>query len=91
MLWDVSKADETIICQGMNILLTADEHCVGRNVEDSRFQIESTTISAYHCRIYRKRAASENMEHPSNCYFPVFLKDTRLVSLIKVLFVVESQ
>ncbi|GLT39511.1 hypothetical protein SLA2020_136970 [Shorea laevis] len=62
--------------QGMNILLTADEHCFGRNVEDARFQIESTTISAYHCRIYRKRAARENLEHPSNCYFPVFLKDT---------------
>ncbi|PQQ06894.1 uncharacterized protein Pyn_40783 [Prunus yedoensis var. nudiflora] len=39
--------------QGINILLTADEHYIGRTVADARFQIESTAVSARHCKIYR--------------------------------------
>lgn len=58
--------------QGMNMLLTADEHSIGRTVEDTRFQIESSTVSACHCRIFRKRVAAEDMEHSMS----VFLKDT---------------
>ncbi|GLT84450.1 hypothetical protein SLE2022_026790 [Rubroshorea leprosula] len=62
--------------KGMNMLLTADEHCIGRNVEDVHFQIESTAVSAYHCTIYRKSVASDDAENSSNCYASVFLKDT---------------
>ncbi|XP_072090628.1 uncharacterized protein [Arachis hypogaea] len=39
--------------QGINILLTANEHCIGRLVDDVRFQIDSNNISANHCTIYR--------------------------------------
>ncbi|KAJ7962234.1 SMAD/FHA domain-containing protein, putative isoform 1 [Quillaja saponaria] len=63
-------------CQGINMLLTEDEHCIGRLVEDPRFQIESNAISANHCRIYRTRVATENMESVSNSNTLVFLKDT---------------
>ncbi|KAK9273592.1 hypothetical protein L1049_018402 [Liquidambar formosana] len=62
--------------QGINVLLTADEHCIGRLVEDVRFQIESTAVSAYHCKIYRKRVATEDVKHPSIFDTSVFLKDT---------------
>ncbi|XP_057980290.1 uncharacterized protein LOC131166072 isoform X2 [Malania oleifera] len=62
--------------QGINMLLTADEHCIGRLVDDMRFQIESNAISAYHCKIYRKRVATEDVEHLSNLYTSAFLKDT---------------
>ena len=55
------------------MLLIGDEHSIGRLVDDFRFQIESTAVSGKHCKIYRKCAIVENMEHPS-----VFLKDTRL-------------
>ncbi|XP_061339633.1 uncharacterized protein LOC133286255 isoform X2 [Gastrolobium bilobum] len=58
--------------QGINILLTADEHCIGRLVDDVRFQIDSTSVSANHCRIYRMRITTENMENTSS----IFLKDT---------------
>ncbi|XP_044493067.1 uncharacterized protein LOC123216641 isoform X3 [Mangifera indica] len=61
---------------GMNMLLTADEHCIGRLVEDTRFQIESNAVSANHCKIYRKRVATEAVEDLSNGYTTVFLKDT---------------
>lgn len=61
--------------QGMNMLLTSDEHCIGRLVEDTRFQIASPAVSAYHCKIYRKRAFSEDVENPSNFCGSVFLKD----------------
>ncbi|XP_022147057.1 kinesin-like protein KIF15 isoform X2 [Momordica charantia] len=57
--------------QGMNILLTEDEHLLGRVVADSRYQIESNSISANHCRIYRKRISTKDACCPS-----VFLKDT---------------
>lgn len=56
----------------MNMLLTADEHSIGRAVEDTRFQIESNTVSGGHCKIYRKRSVAEEMEHSMS----VFLKDT---------------
>ncbi|XP_031269676.1 myosin heavy chain, non-muscle isoform X2 [Pistacia vera] len=62
--------------QGMNMLLTVDEHCIGRLVEDTRFQIESNAVSANHCKIYRKRVATEDVEHLCNGYVTVFLKDT---------------
>ncbi|KAL2477940.1 SMAD/FHA domain-containing protein [Forsythia ovata] len=62
--------------QGMNMLLTSDEHCIGRLVDDSRFQIVSPAVSAHHCKIYRKRAATDDMKHPSNNCTSVFLKDS---------------
>ncbi|KAG6669675.1 hypothetical protein CIPAW_01G260600 [Carya illinoinensis] len=52
------------------MLLTADEHCIGRLVEDTRFQIESIAVSAYHCKIYRRRLGADDSE------YTVFLKDT---------------
>lgn len=58
--------------QGINILLTADEHCIGRLVEDVRFQIDSNSVSANHCRIYRTKITNENMENTTS----IFLKDT---------------
>ncbi|XP_021692821.2 uncharacterized protein LOC110673899 isoform X2 [Hevea brasiliensis] len=62
--------------QGINMLLTGDEHCIGRLVEDMRFQIESTAVSGKHCKIYRKNLTVEDVEHPSNFHTSVFLKDT---------------
>ncbi|KAJ9680763.1 hypothetical protein PVL29_019931 [Vitis rotundifolia] len=57
--------------QGINVLLTANEHCIGRLAEDTRFQIESAAVSANHCKIYRKMVAYEDEDHPC-----AFLKDT---------------
>ncbi|KAL6569408.1 hypothetical protein OROMI_013922 [Orobanche minor] len=61
--------------QGMNMLLTSNEHCIGRLVDDSHFQIISPAISAQHCKIYRKRVTTENAQHQSEDNFSVFLKD----------------
>ncbi|GMI69669.1 hypothetical protein like AT2G45460 [Hibiscus trionum] len=61
---------------GMNMLLTADEHRIGRLVDDTNFRIESNSVSAKHCIIYRKRVTGENTEQSSNCSSCVFLKDT---------------
>ncbi|XP_007052024.2 PREDICTED: CAP-Gly domain-containing linker protein 1 isoform X1 [Theobroma cacao] len=61
--------------QGMNMLLTADEHSIGRLVEDVSFRIESISVSAEHCKIYRKRVTNEDTEQSSNSYPSVFLKD----------------
>ncbi|KAL3829586.1 hypothetical protein ACJIZ3_018388 [Penstemon smallii] len=62
--------------QGMNMLLVLDEHCIGRSVDDNRFQIIAPEVSAHHCKIYRKRVATEDAENQSeNCY-SVFLKDS---------------
>ncbi|KAL6499356.1 hypothetical protein OROHE_026019 [Orobanche hederae] len=61
--------------QGMNMLLTSNEHCIGRLVDDFHFQIISPAISAQHCKIYRKRVATENAQHQSEDNFSVFLKD----------------
>lgn len=69
-----------LLNQGINMLLTSDEHCIGRLVDDVRFQIESNAVSGSHCKIYRKRAATEEVEPPSLLCMPVFfLKDTRFV------------
>ncbi|KAG8391690.1 hypothetical protein BUALT_Bualt01G0213500 [Buddleja alternifolia] len=62
--------------QGMNMLLTSDEHCIGRLVDDGRFQIIAPAVSAHHCKIYRKRVATVDPEHPSDSCSSVFLKDT---------------
>ncbi|KAK3036116.1 hypothetical protein RJ639_031697, partial [Escallonia herrerae] len=62
--------------QGLNMLMTSDEHCIGRLVEDTLFQILSNQISAKHCKIYRKRIATEDVEHSSRFYTTSFLRDT---------------
>ncbi|XP_015166822.1 rootletin isoform X1 [Solanum tuberosum] len=62
--------------QGINMLLTSEEHCIGRMVDNTRFQILSPAVSAYHCKIYRKKVVSEDVEHPTNCCTAVFLKDS---------------
>ncbi|TYH99844.1 hypothetical protein ES332_A11G093800v1 [Gossypium tomentosum] len=62
--------------QGMNMLLTADEHCIGRSVKEISFRIDSNSVSAVHCKIYRKRVTNEDTQHAPNCYTSVFLKDT---------------
>ncbi|KAI5396492.1 hypothetical protein KIW84_062636 [Lathyrus oleraceus] len=49
----------------------ADEHCLGRLVENVRFQIDSNFVSANHCRIYRTKVTNENMENTTS----IFLKD----------------
>nr|XP_010919175.1 uncharacterized protein LOC105043354 isoform X3 [Elaeis guineensis] len=62
--------------QGMNILLSADEHCLGRCVDDTRFQIGALAVSARHCRIFRDRVAAADGGLDPNLPVPVFLKDT---------------
>ncbi|KAK6804428.1 hypothetical protein RDI58_002212 [Solanum bulbocastanum] len=62
--------------QGINMLLTSEEHCIGRMVDNTRFQILSPAVSAHHCKIYRKKVVSEDVEHPTNCCTAVFLKDS---------------
>lgn len=66
----------------MNIVLTADEHCFGRCVEDSYYRIESLSVSAKHCTIFRERATTDG-ELDSNLSLPVFIKDTRLYILVE--------
>ena len=68
----------TLANQGINMLLTSDEHCIGRLVDDTRFQIDASAVSANHCKIYRKKVATEDAEHPSTSCTTVYLKDTRL-------------
>ncbi|XP_074328780.1 uncharacterized protein LOC141666597 isoform X2 [Apium graveolens] len=62
--------------QGLNMFLTSDEHCFGRTVEDTRFQILSNQVSGQHCKIYRKKIAGEDTENPSKFCTYIFLKDT---------------
>ncbi|XP_021748143.1 putative protein tag-278 isoform X1 [Chenopodium quinoa] len=62
--------------QGINILLTANEHCIGRVVDDVRFQIDSNAVSQRHCAISRKRVPKEDVENPSGFCNAAFLKDT---------------
>ncbi|XP_074263204.1 uncharacterized protein LOC141586010 isoform X2 [Silene latifolia] len=62
--------------QGINILLTADVHILGRLVEDVRFQLESTAVSQRHCEISRKVVPKEDVESPSGFCNSTFLKDT---------------
>ena len=64
--------------QSINMLLTADEHCIGRLVEDTRFQIESNAVSANHCKIYRRKLALSSATADDSDY-SVFLKDTRFI------------
>jgi len=59
--------------KGMNILLSADEHCLGRTVEE-RFQILAHQISGKHCKIYKDTVLGELNRHEP---VPVYLKDTR--------------
>ena len=60
------------------MILTADEHCIGRLVDDTRFQIDSNAVSAKHCKIYRKKVTNEDDKQTSGCNKTgVFLKDTR--------------
>nr|KJB49345.1 hypothetical protein B456_008G114700 [Gossypium raimondii] len=61
--------------QGMNMILSADEHWIGRLVEDMSFRIESRWVSTKHCRIYRKRVSNEGAEQSLNCDVSVYLKD----------------
>ncbi|KAB8090004.1 hypothetical protein EE612_015058 [Oryza sativa] len=59
--------------EGMNILLSADEHYIGRAVQESSFKISSLQISGKHCKIYRDTVLGElNRNEP----VPVFLKDS---------------
>ncbi|XP_030489844.2 LOW QUALITY PROTEIN: uncharacterized protein LOC115706365 [Cannabis sativa] len=62
--------------QGINMILTADEHCIGRVVDDTRFQIDSNAVSAKHCKIYRKKVDIEEEKQTSVCKTTVFLKDS---------------
>lgn len=62
--------------QGINILLTADEHCVGRVVDDVRFQIDFSAVSQRHCEIFRKEVPKEDVESPSGFCNSTFIKDT---------------
>ncbi|KAL3536929.1 hypothetical protein ACH5RR_000295 [Cinchona calisaya] len=62
--------------QGMNMLLTSNEHCIGRLVKDTSFQIVSPAVSANHCKIYRKRAAAGDGDNSLNFVTSVFLKDS---------------
>ncbi|KAL1828529.1 hypothetical protein DCAR_0207763 [Daucus carota subsp. sativus] len=61
--------------QGSNMILTSDEHQIGRVVEDRHFIILSTQISAQHCKIYRKKIAGEDAENPSKLCTSIFVKD----------------
>ncbi|RCV46764.1 hypothetical protein SETIT_9G557400v2 [Setaria italica] len=58
--------------QGINILLSGEEHYLGRGVED-RFQISDPQISTRHCRIYKDTVLGELNRHEP---VPVFIKDT---------------
>ncbi|XP_074568966.1 uncharacterized protein LOC141825480 isoform X2 [Curcuma longa] len=62
--------------QGMNILLSGDEHSLGRCVEDPRYQISTMAISGSHCKIFRDKVAVGDAEVDPNTSVPVFLKDT---------------
>lgn len=66
----------------MNILLSADEHYIGRAVQESSFKISSLQISGKHCKIYRDTVLGElNRNEP----VPVFLKDSRFLVLLVIL------
>ncbi|XP_073061467.1 uncharacterized protein [Primulina eburnea] len=64
-------------CQGLNMPLTCDEHCIGRSVDDTHFRITTPAVSANHCKIYRKKVSAADTKLPSdNCF--MFLKDTSM-------------
>ncbi|WVZ55282.1 hypothetical protein U9M48_005963 [Paspalum notatum var. saurae] len=58
--------------QGVNILLSADEHWLGRCVEH-RFQLLAPQISGRHCKIYKETVPEEPNRKD---HVPVFLEDT---------------
>ncbi|KAJ1298992.1 hypothetical protein BS78_01G496900 [Paspalum vaginatum] len=58
--------------QGVNILLSADEHWLGRCVEH-RFQLLAPQISGRHCKIYKETVPEEPSRKDN---VPVFLEDT---------------
>ncbi|GAB2224196.1 hypothetical protein Drorol1_Dr00004947 [Drosera rotundifolia] len=62
--------------QGMNMLLSANEHSIGRTVEDTRFQIESNAVSQRHCKIFRRRVFDDSDEVRPGSNDSVYLIDT---------------
>ncbi|KAI4318716.1 hypothetical protein MLD38_032389 [Melastoma candidum] len=64
--------------QGLNLLLTKDEHTIGRVVADMRFRIDSATVSGNHCKIYRKRTATETADEASEGHSAVFIRDNSI-------------
>ncbi|KAM7261003.1 hypothetical protein ACFE04_026478 [Oxalis oulophora] len=56
--------------QGINMLLVAEEHVIGRLVNNSSFRIEAAAISGNHCKIFRKRSGADEGD------VSVFLKDS---------------
>ncbi|XP_037426526.1 myosin-14-like isoform X1 [Triticum dicoccoides] len=59
--------------EGMNILLSADEHILGRTVENPRFRISAVSVSGNHCKIYKDTVIGElQRDEP----VPVYLKDS---------------
>ncbi|EOA26547.1 hypothetical protein CARUB_v10022606mg [Capsella rubella] len=62
--------------QGINILLTSDEHCLGRLPRHAGYQIESAAISGNHCKIYRKQVAGGDGDNTSSSDVSVFVEDT---------------
>ncbi|GAA0146451.1 hypothetical protein LIER_06400 [Lithospermum erythrorhizon] len=61
--------------EGMNMLLTLDQHCIGRTVEEPSFQIMAPAVSATHCKIYKKQISADADDLPNNCVC-AFLKDS---------------
>ncbi|KAG9145681.1 hypothetical protein Leryth_025936 [Lithospermum erythrorhizon] len=61
--------------EGMNMLLTLDQHCIGRTVEEPSFQIMAPAVSATHCKIYKKQISPDADDLPNNCVC-AFLKDS---------------
>lgn len=66
-----------VYTKGINIILSRDNHRIGRCVEDTRFQIGEITVSGKHCRIFRERLMLENGDQDPSISVPVFIKDTR--------------
>ncbi|KAJ4892377.1 SMAD/FHA domain-containing protein [Raphanus sativus] len=58
--------------QGINILLTSDEHCFGRLPCHGSCQVESAAISGNHCKMHRKQLTSSD---GSSSDASVFLED----------------
>ncbi|KAM7261242.1 hypothetical protein ACFE04_026717 [Oxalis oulophora] len=56
--------------QGINMFLVAEEHVIGRLVNNSSFRIEAAAISGNHCKIFRKRSGADEGD------VSVFLKDS---------------
>ncbi|KAG2326270.1 hypothetical protein Bca52824_008998 [Brassica carinata] len=54
--------------QGINILLSCDEHCFGRLPSHGIYQVESNAISGNHCKLHRKVVTCGDAS--------VFLEDT---------------